>query len=701
MTNGDEKKDGDPENPNVSESDQNGASGFSGSSEQTTESPPNNDNVQVSESLPVTSITTVSGDVQFLSEAGRSMVAELVKNPLHVPNTSPNILNEFAPGGYSTKRDSDLHLPMDVASNRIEKVLQEVRDCMKETRIRSDADRKITLDTNFRLQGLQQRVGAYAQQTHLISDYLIHTTSRPPLRGLVSKSGVTFGENIYHEMSKSSSLPRELEITPARSIQGATKLLNFSTPTTSQNVIPPGMNEVTIYPRGTLPQEYVNMIATTADQAGGMSLSQVHNAPMMAIREQGQNPSTIVTTITALNPSSFTKEKVSESQENKINRDSEEFYYPYGPPADAQLPQPLTPTQYGLPRVPQNTAINERPINSGNDGDLSFEEYCHAVNNERQLPSDRLMQNFPTQGAPGGPSGPGGPGDPRDPSGNGNGYGSGGGGFPNFPTGNRDGHFPPNQPPNGQQINPSTPNLQRRFSQNQDQSEMNDVVSRSRQGTGFVPRMFDPSKMKKYIGRKDTRSPVRFLDEFERKVGNLYPDYMKGRVFLGTLDTDRFKLALTYPVDEGYELLKKRFLKTEWSEPCRQQILREAEESVYDPTIYDSMTNYLISIYSKMSDCRLTPAQIHSQILQKLPLQYAGQITEQHCANAALFGTRVRELDTLFSKYQPIMCEKPGQSQPKNPTMTNTNLYLVEDDQLIAVEKLEEESTESELSGNE
>jgi len=421
--------------------------------------------------------------------------------------------------------------------------------------------------------------------------------------------------------------------------------------------------------------------------------SQVIGTPTSAVVPVGGG---IDHNLTGVNPLP-TATKVSESKD---------IYYPYGPPVDAY---PVNVSQNTiLPPISNVITSVSNPI-FANMEERALQIVRYFLSREQQLMRGNLSNTHghaegathassASSGA-GGHGGPGEPGDPRDPSGGNS--GSNGGGFPNSPNrpGGGGGIPPPNTPNNANISQDSQSQTQHPYVFNISNAPIPNFNGQmGGYGTNFYSRMFDPHKMRKYIGRKDKRSPLRFVREFEQCTGGISNDYVKGKLFLGTFDLDKFQIANTYPPDEGYQALKTRFLRTEWSEACREQILKEAEESAYDPSAYESMADYLICIYSKFDDCRLSKSNIFERILRKIPLQYSGQLTLAHCQNPTDFGARIRELDNLYSQYSPILNEKAAKSNGKKGS--SPSIFLIEEDENLPSEEDGEES-DLQYSGNE
>lgn len=381
---------------------------------------------------------------------------------------------------------------------------------------------------------------------------------------------------------------------------------------------------------------------------------------------------------------------------------SEPDFFPYGRPVDSQVEPSST-----VNTVPGIT-FGRTTVVSPSNGNSHQQTRSNTRSNQQIVSRNQLpVPQATSQRAPIPPNGGGGGGDdPNDPDGNGdpNGNGGfsgfhsgGGGGFPPNPPRNygQTPYFPPSGYPPQPPYDPYNP-FMFNIGQVPYMYPPNPNIA-PQGGTPFMSRMFDPHKIKKYIGRKDHRSPVKFLREFEQCTGGITSDYIKGRLFLGTMDMDKFQMSNMYPADEGYQALKNRFLRTEWSGLCRKIILKEAEESEYNPNEWQSVADYLISTYSKLDDCKLNKNEIYSIMLSKIPLQYAGQLSFDHCKDPTTFSEKVRELDALFGQFWPIMNQR---TQMGGKSHGSNGVYFIEQEEVLSDQEGQEE-IEDQNSGNE
>ncbi|KAM7249117.1 hypothetical protein ACFE04_020612 [Oxalis oulophora] len=187
--------------------------------------------------------------------------------------------------------------------------------------------------------------------------------------------------------------------------------------------------------------------------------------------------------------------------------------------------------------------------------------------------------------------------------------------------------------------------------------------------TGQLPyaaKYFDPTKLQPYMGKSDTRSPIAFVREFENCTSGIPDDITRGQLFIRAFNLHHFQAAKSYRYDAGFKALKELFLKTEWNENCKQQILYEIDNSEYDPRKFDSIADYIIDMYSKMFDCQLTIQSIHSRIISKAPFYYNGNLREKHCATFQQFSEKVRSLHAIFGKYDASMQLPSGKPVKKN-----------------------------------
>ncbi|KAK7598191.1 hypothetical protein V9T40_006426 [Parthenolecanium corni] len=180
--------------------------------------------------------------------------------------------------------------------------------------------------------------------------------------------------------------------------------------------------------------------------------------------------------------------------------------------------------------------------------------------------------------------------------------------------------------------------------------------------SNYTSRYFDPTKLQPYKGKADTRSPISFIREFEHCTSGISDNIVRGKLFIRAFDRDHFQTAKSYRFDAGFVHLKDQFLKTEWNDNCKQQILLEIENAVYDPRRYDSIADFIIDIYSKMFDCQLPILSIHSKVMRKAPVYYSGQLKPKHCATFETFSEKVRSLHATYGAFDATM-----QLPPVNP----------------------------------
>ncbi|KAK7597957.1 hypothetical protein V9T40_014913 [Parthenolecanium corni] len=180
--------------------------------------------------------------------------------------------------------------------------------------------------------------------------------------------------------------------------------------------------------------------------------------------------------------------------------------------------------------------------------------------------------------------------------------------------------------------------------------------------SNYTSKYFDPTKLQPYRGRADTRSPISFIREFEHCTSGISDNIVRGKLFIRAFDRDHFQTAKSYRFDAGFVHLKDQFLKTEWNDNCKQQILLEIENAVYDHRRYDSIADFIIDIYSKMFDCQLPILSIHSKIMRKAPVYYSGQLKPKHCATFETFSEKVRSLHATYGAFDATM-----QLPPVNP----------------------------------
>lgn len=160
--------------------------------------------------------------------------------------------------------------------------------------------------------------------------------------------------------------------------------------------------------------------------------------------------------------------------------------------------------------------------------------------------------------------------------------------------------------------------------------------------------IFDPSQIVKYIGKRDRRSPVAFIKEFERRTFFIAGDeFLRGRLFICSFDREKYIAVNAFSPKWGYLRLKNYFLSWSWNELVCERVMEEIRDAVYDPNQFETEGDFLISLYSTLDECRLSANAIYSKLFPKLPVAFQTQMKLKHFATFTEFVATVSRIQNM------------------------------------------------------
>lgn len=230
-------------------------------------------------------------------------------------------------------------------------------------------------------------------------------------------------------------------------------------------------------------------------------------------------------------------------------------------------------------------------------------------------------------------------------------------------------------------------NLERRDSANQ---------SRSSVHPRLIARAFDPTKITKYKGESDHRSPIAFIREFE-EISESYAsdDIFRARLFINAFDKEHFQGAKGFRFQIGYLKLRDFFLSKCWNDCSRERIIQQVACEKYDSAKFKNHGEWIISLYSKLFDCRLPALTIYSRLFNKLPSPYKFKLKPKHFASFCDLTGAIYDIQALDMPIPTVT------QNARTPVTASASVMMIDDtcDQITG-----EVSTTGEnecLSGNE
>lgn len=213
-------------------------------------------------------------------------------------------------------------------------------------------------------------------------------------------------------------------------------------------------------------------------------------------------------------------------------------------------------------------------------------------------------------------------------------------------------------------------------------------------------RAFDIKQIKKFKGHSDHRSPWGFIKEFETLTDS-FSEYEvhRARCLIQSFDHEKFQAAKSFVANIGYTRLRNYFLSIYWNDASREQMVRSVEDSVYDPKEFENEAEFVLSLYSKLYDCRVPIRAIWTKIYRKLPSAYQNQLRMEDCASYTGFIEAVENVYSLTTGGT----KKTYLVSKKNQIQSSAHVMSIEGTNFPQITYAEENDSDDQdvMSGNE
>jgi len=158
----------------------------------------------------------------------------------------------------------------------------------------------------------------------------------------------------------------------------------------------------------------------------------------------------------------------------------------------------------------------------------------------------------------------------------------------------------------------------------------------------------DLTKVERYQGPADKRSPAAFIRLFEYYTSTCQDDIEKGRYFINRMDFDAFPGSKSYKEKWGYKKMKKIFIENEWNRTCRINLIQKLDRMEFDSSHHHDFLSFITEVYSGLNDCNLEIESIYAVIKRKCPPQYSGELRRRHVTSFHRFNQKIRELYGIY-----------------------------------------------------